>query len=185
MIWRIGRLWAMMCGIEVIDNLSRCVCNNYGFEGFWRMWHRGFNQWLVRYLYVPLGGRNRLVLSTVSTIAFVAFWHDHSLSVVLWAFTFIIFILPELLVKRYARCHWKDLFSKTWFKYLSAFASSIYIYLLVISNIIGFGYGAENAYLLLQKIGDEWASVVWSISVLTCAVMLMFYQRKMEGDKGY
>jgi len=57
------------------------------------MWHRGFNQWLVRYLYIPLGG-NTTLLSTISVIAFVAFWHDHTLNIVVWAFTFILFILP-------------------------------------------------------------------------------------------
>jgi D-alanyl-lipoteichoic acid acyltransferase DltB (MBOAT superfamily) len=57
------------------------------------MWHRGFNQWLVRYLYIPLGGNNNL-LSVVATIAFVAFWHDHSLNIVIWAFALVIFILP-------------------------------------------------------------------------------------------
>lgn len=108
-IWRIGKVWAQMCGIEVIDNLSRCVCNNYGFEGFWRMWHRGFNQWLVRYLYIPLGG-NKNIFSVMVTIAFVAFWHDHTLNIIIWAFTLIIFILPEILIKKYFKKHHKHLF---------------------------------------------------------------------------
>ena len=56
-IWRTAKIWAQMYGVHVIDNMSRCMLNNYGFEGFWRMWHRGFNHWLIRYLYVPLGGR--------------------------------------------------------------------------------------------------------------------------------
>ncbi len=92
-IWRAAKIWSALCGIEVIDNLSRCVCNNYGFEGFWRMWHRGFNQWLVRYLYIPLGG-NRNILSVVATVAFVAFWHDHTINIVIWALALVIFILP-------------------------------------------------------------------------------------------
>jgi protein-cysteine N-palmitoyltransferase HHAT len=92
-IWRFNRLWAQLYGIEVVDNLSRCLFNNYCFEGFWRMWHRGFNQWLIRYLYIPFGG-NTTVLSTVATVAFVAFWHDHSLNIVLWGFIIILFIVP-------------------------------------------------------------------------------------------
>jgi D-alanyl-lipoteichoic acid acyltransferase DltB (MBOAT superfamily) len=74
-IWRWARVWSYLCGIEVIDNMGRCVCNNYGFEGFWRMWHRGYNVWLVRYLFVPVGG-NKSFLSYVAVFAFVAFWHD-------------------------------------------------------------------------------------------------------------
>lgn len=92
-IWRFHRAWAQLYGIEVVDNMSRCIFNNYSFEGFWRMWHRGFNQWLVRYLYVPLGG-NQNIISVVATVSFVAFWHDHSLNIVLWGLAITVFILP-------------------------------------------------------------------------------------------
>ena len=126
-IWRVAKVWSQLCGVEVIDNLSRCVCNNYGFEGFWRMWHRGFNQWLVRYLYIPLGG-NQSILSIVCTIMFVAFWHDHTFKILLWALGIILFILPEILIKRYARTHLQHLFKYHSFKYLSAITSAIYIY---------------------------------------------------------
>lgn len=92
-IWRIGRTWALLGGIDVVDNLSRCATNNYCFEGFWRMWHRGFNQWLIRYLYIPLGG-NRNKFSIVFTFLFVAFWHDHTLTILVWALGILVFILP-------------------------------------------------------------------------------------------
>lgn len=96
-IWKTGRLWAHLYGFDVVDNMSRCICNNYGFEGFWRMWHRGFNQWLVRYLYIPLGGNRTVrttILSTVSVIAFVAFWHDHTFNILLWAFLLVLCFVP-------------------------------------------------------------------------------------------
>lgn len=56
--------------------MNRCVINNYGFEGFWRMWHRGFNMWLIRYMYVPLGGNKSVIKSYLCVFLFVAFWHD-------------------------------------------------------------------------------------------------------------
>jgi len=27
--------------------MTRCICNNYDIEGFWRNWHASYNQWLV------------------------------------------------------------------------------------------------------------------------------------------
>lgn len=45
-------------------------------QGFWRGWHTSFNQWLVRYMYVPLGGRQRRVLAIWPIFFFVALWHD-------------------------------------------------------------------------------------------------------------
>lgn len=154
LIWRIGRAWAALCGVEVVDNLPRCVCNNYGFEGFWRMWHRGFNLWLVRYLYVPLGGKDSF-LSVIATIAFVAFWHDHTLNILLWAAVLVVCMLPELSIKRYARNHLGHLYPKQWFKYLSALASSAYIYLLVLCNILGFANGREKLDIFWEKVQSE------------------------------
>ena len=146
-IWRFHKLWAQIHGIEVIDNLSRCIFNNYGFEGFWRMWHRGFNQWLVRYLYIPLGG-NKKIGSVIATVAFVSFWHDHSLNIVIWGLVIVIFILPEILIKRYVKRKYSYLFQYHWFKYICALSAAIYIYILILTNIIGFGYGLNKLSFL-------------------------------------
>lgn len=45
-------------------------------QGFWRGWHASFNRWLVRYLYIPLGGSRRRALAIWPAFFFVALWHD-------------------------------------------------------------------------------------------------------------
>jgi D-alanyl-lipoteichoic acid acyltransferase DltB (MBOAT superfamily) len=55
-IWRFFRCWALLDGVEPPENMQRCVSNNYSMQAFWRGWHRSFNRWLVRYIYIPLGG---------------------------------------------------------------------------------------------------------------------------------
>ena len=62
--------------MDVPENMNRCVHNNYNFEGFWRSWHRGFNQWLLRYIYFPLGGSKNKVWNIWIVFTFVAIWHD-------------------------------------------------------------------------------------------------------------
>jgi protein-cysteine N-palmitoyltransferase HHAT len=181
-IWRFHRAWAQLYGIDVIDNMSRCIMNNYCFEGFWRMWHRGFNQWLIRYLYIPLGG-NKSLFSVVVAVVFVAFWHDHTLNIVVWALGIILCILPEILIKRYVNKHYSHLFREHWFKYLCAFVASIYIFCLVLINIAGFGYGAEKIGLVWDKMKQEWAELILSLYVITGVVILMFYIRTREGHK--
>lgn len=52
--WRFFRLWAMMDGIETTENMIRCMSNNYSALAFWRAWHRSFNRWITRYIYIPL-----------------------------------------------------------------------------------------------------------------------------------
>ena len=55
-IWRIFRCWALLDGIETYDNMEHCIMSSQTFTEFWRNWHKSFNQFLIRYLYIPLGG---------------------------------------------------------------------------------------------------------------------------------
>ena len=48
LIWRFFRLWAMLDGVFVPENMSRCMSNNYSVSQFWRGWHSSYNQWVVR-----------------------------------------------------------------------------------------------------------------------------------------
>jgi MBOAT, membrane-bound O-acyltransferase family len=43
-------------------------------QGFWRNWHASYNRWLVRYMYVPLGGAATRALSVWLIFTFVALW---------------------------------------------------------------------------------------------------------------
>ncbi|KAJ3092646.1 glycerol transporter [Quaeritorhiza haematococci] len=47
-VWRFFRLWAMADGISTVENMHRCMSNNYSAMGFWRSWHRSYNRWLIR-----------------------------------------------------------------------------------------------------------------------------------------
>lgn len=129
--------------------------NNYGFEKFWRMWHKGFNHWLIRYMYIPLGG-NKNILSVVCVILFVAFWHDHTFHILIWAMILVLFMIPEIAVKTYFRKNQRKWFPNEnwphWFKYICALACSFYIQIICYCNLIGFGYGFDNAKVVLNHI---------------------------------
>lgn len=92
------RAWALMDGIETPENMNRCIYNNYNFSGFWRSWHRSFNQWLIRYIYVPLGGNKLKVLNMWVVFTFVALWHDFKLDLLLWAWIICLALVPEIAV---------------------------------------------------------------------------------------
>jgi D-alanyl-lipoteichoic acid acyltransferase DltB (MBOAT superfamily) len=87
-VWRFFRLWALFDCIEPVENMERCVANNYSVQQFWKSWHRSFNKWLVRYIYIPLGGNTRNIAQTILNIiivfTFVAFWHDRTLNLLTW-----------------------------------------------------------------------------------------------------
>ena len=86
----------MTDGIETPENMLRCMSNNYSALAFWRAWHRSFNRWIVRYIYIPLGGSKRPIINTLAVFTFVAFWHDISLKLLAWGWLVTLFILPEV-----------------------------------------------------------------------------------------
>jgi hypothetical protein len=55
------------------------------------------------------------------------------------------------MVKKIFRQKYSHLFSQYWFKYLSAFAGALYINMMCIANIIGFGFGLEGVWIVLNK----------------------------------
>ncbi|EHB06341.1 Protein-cysteine N-palmitoyltransferase HHAT, partial [Heterocephalus glaber] len=59
--------------------LPRCVSTMFSFTGMWRYFDVGLHNFLIRYVYIPLGGSQRgllgTLLSTAMTFAFVSYWH--------------------------------------------------------------------------------------------------------------
>jgi D-alanyl-lipoteichoic acid acyltransferase DltB (MBOAT superfamily) len=89
-----------MDGMDPPENMVRCMANNYSPLGFWRSWHRSYNLWIVRYLYIPLGGTHRLAATSILIFTFVALWHDLSPRLLAWGWLAALFILPEVMARR-------------------------------------------------------------------------------------
>ncbi len=56
-------------------------------------------QLLSRYIYIPLGGGDKLSLGVVPKLVvftFVALWHDLSLRLLAWGWLVVLFIIPEI-----------------------------------------------------------------------------------------
>ena len=66
------------------ENMLRCMTNNYSLLGFWRQWHSSFNQWITRYMYIPMGGTRNLVWNVWPVFTFVALWHDMNFNLLAW-----------------------------------------------------------------------------------------------------
>lgn len=149
-IWRLFRLAALADGLDPPENMLRCICNNYSVVGFWRGWHASYNRWLVRYMYVPLGGARWRLLNAWPIFTFVALWHDLEPRLLGWAWLMAALIAPE------AGGRW--LASQRWFfdgpggagqqqrgyRYLQAAAASCNVVLLIAVNMVGFVLGLDG-----------------------------------------
>ncbi|XP_047609039.1 protein-cysteine N-palmitoyltransferase HHAT isoform X3 [Phacochoerus africanus] len=69
--------------------LPRCVSTMFSFTGMWRYFDVGLHDFLVRYVYIPVGGSQHGLLgtlfSTAVTFAFVSYWHGGNDYLWCWA----------------------------------------------------------------------------------------------------
>ena len=149
LIWRLARCWAMMDGIDVPENMRRCMLNNYTISGFWKGWHASYNRWLIRYLFIPLGGSRVGMLRQIGNIfvvfTFVAVWHDRSMQLLSWGWLFVLFMAAELMGKKVGSIMFRGSEGDTssW-RHAVAFVGTINISALLFTNLIGFAYSIEG-----------------------------------------
>ena len=186
-IWKISRLWGWMDGICCEENINRCIYNNYSFEGFWRQWHRSFNIWLIRYMYIPMGGSKKKFINTFIIFSFVALWHEVKLHLLVWGWTIYLTLIPEIIIKRYfnkkERQHLTNYF---WFRYLRAFVCSIDILLMIFSNLCGYGFEKEDIIDYFKEI-FQLAGVLGVLGFLVYFAINtfpMFFVRDLEEANG-
>ena len=187
LIWKVARFWGWADGIYSEENMNRCIYNNYNFEGFWRQWHRSYNVWLIRYMYIPLGGKDKKLLNTFIIFSFVALWHDLKFNLLLWAWTIYISLIPEIIIKSYFnREENQYLNNYMWFRYLKSWFSSVVIILMIIANLIGFGIGNKelvDALLNLFKLTTPVRFIKISMFFFPFT-FAMFYVRELERING-
>jgi D-alanyl-lipoteichoic acid acyltransferase DltB (MBOAT superfamily) len=151
-IWAFFRAWATLDGVQVPDNMRRCVSNNFSLMDFWRSWHRSYNLWLVRYLYIPLGGSRvgvlRQIFNTMLVFVFVALWHDVKPELLIWGVLIGLLFVPETVARALVNpkggvfAHWRG---SVWFRHLVAAAAASNIFIMIVPNVIGYtGMGKKD-----------------------------------------
>ena len=142
-------------GVETEENMSRWMTNNYTLKGFWRGWHCSFNRWLVRYIYVPLGGSGDSgavrMRNVFCVFTFVALWHDMTLQLLLWGWLSAVAFAPEALVEWVGSLPRVVAFTKGkwWVGNLAALLGSLNVLLLIVANMIGFATAAGGTATIL------------------------------------
>jgi protein-cysteine N-palmitoyltransferase HHAT len=157
--WRLFRLWSLVDGIDPPENMLRCVSDNYSTLAFWRSWHRSYNRWLTRYLYIPLGGSSfqspktalRSVFNYAVTFTFVALWHDIKLRLLIWGWLVVFFMVPEMTVRAlFPARRWAD--HPTTYRMLSCVGAVINIFMMMMANLVGFAVGLDGLQKILEGI---------------------------------
>lgn len=160
--WRFFRLWALVDGIDPPENMVRCMSDNYSTLAFWRGWHRSFNRWLIRYIYIPLGGSGgpstkgrwgtvRAIGNMLAVFTFVALWHDIQLRLLIWGWLVTLFVLPEVLAGfAFPKKKWQN--RPTAYRLLCGVGAVGNILMMMAANLVGFAIGVDGLQGLIHGI---------------------------------
>ncbi|KAG0634392.1 glycerol:H+ symporter [Tuber brumale] len=181
--WRFFRLWALVDRVDPPENMLRCMSNNYSALAFWRAWHRSFNRWIVRYIYIPFGGASRPIANMVVVFTFVALWHDLSFKLLAWGWLVVLFVIPELVCRKvFSQRRFEG--RERSYRYLSGLGAVGSIIMMMGANLVGFAIGVEGVRDLVRGVLGSWEGfgfVVLACTALFMAVQIMFEVR--EGEK--
>ena len=145
MIWKFFRLVGIADGIESPEDMQRCFSNTTTVGGFWRDWHASFNQWIVRYMYVPMGGSKVKVIGIFPIFIFIAIWHDIELHLLWWAGIMCLAFIPELVVGGWFNKNCKWMQPKPYYRHVCAIGGACSGMSLIIANMFGYGTGMSSA----------------------------------------
>jgi D-alanyl-lipoteichoic acid acyltransferase DltB (MBOAT superfamily) len=188
--WRFFRLWALLDGVDAPENMVRCMSDNYSVMHFWRGWHRSFNKWSLRYLYIPLGGsatgKVRAVANYLLVFTFIAIWHDIQLRLLMWGWLVTLFVLPEILASwAFPAKTWKD--SPDAYRWLCGVGAVGEILMLMMANLVGFALGLDGLGGLVKSILGTWEGQMffWTACIaLFTGAQFMFEWREAEKRRG-
>jgi protein-cysteine N-palmitoyltransferase HHAT len=175
-IWRYFRTVSLVDGIVPPENMPRCMHNNNTFTGFWRSWHASFNQWSLRYLYIPLGGRHTQQYSIWLIFFFIGLWHDLWWSWIAWALlNCVCFSIEIAIMKYWASSRVNQNFIILKFHYLKSLTENIIWYSLM--KFVNNG-GANHSFELLKHgISYYYYSVIFVsfTALVTCLCLLRWF----------
>lgn len=179
--WRFFRLWALADGIDPPENMVRCMANNYSTFGFWKSWHRSYNLWVVRYIYIPLGGTKNVLLSSILIFTFVALWHDLSFKLLAWGWLVSLFLIPELIAR--AMLPQSKFGTQRWYRHVCAVGGVLNILTMLAANLVGFVIGTDGISYMIGQLTGSWGGIRFILFTCFClfvGVQIMFEYREEE-----
>ncbi|VUC35832.1 unnamed protein product [Clonostachys rosea] len=193
--WRMFRLWSLVDGIDPPENMVRCPSNNYSTQLFWRAWHRSYNRWLIRYIYVPLGGSSfrtwrsaaRTILTYLLVFTFVALWHDIQMRLLIWGWLIVLFMLPEFTATAlFPPRKWEH--KPTQYRMLCCVGAVFNVLMMISANLVGFAVGLDGLEVIIKNILHDWSGAIFLVTSCSClfvGIQVMFEIRQEELRKGF
>lgn len=152
---------SLLEGVEAPENMTKCMSSHRSTMGFWRSWHASFNLWTIKYIYIPLGGRAHSKWNIWIVFAFVAIWHNFTVTLLAWGILVPLLMVPEQLLA--SRCHWSD----NW----RAIGASFNVLFMVVANMVGYALEWPQVKALAWNLLQEKVELMSNL----CKLMFFLY----------
>ena len=185
-IWKGFRFFGLLDGVESPEDMQRCFSNTVRVAEFWRDWHASFNLWIVRYMYIPLGGNKYKAFVVFPIFFFIAIWHDSKLELLGWAMVICVNFALELALTSYCSklSYWKQS-GPSKYRYWVTFGGVYTILALIVSNSIGFGTGSLSTQYFLDSFNNKenlYMAVLWTVGCF-CSCTVSLVEREMTANR--
>ena len=186
-IWKFGKLLAWGDGIYVEENMNRIIYDIYSLEEFFRGMNRSFNRWIVRYLYIPLGGKNKKYINIWVIFAFVYFiFNFDNGDYLIFSICCCVLLDIEIFAKNnFVNKFGEDFNEKIYLRYLKYFVATIYLLILYMICLFGFHFSLQGMKVVMDNIVAKGGHLYLLIFALFLFpnVITMFFIRDMELEK--
>ena len=183
-IWKFWRLLAWCDGIYVEENMNRIIYDIYSLEEFFRGMNRSLNRYLVRYLYVPLGGREKKYVNiwVIFASLFLIFEFEN-VDYIVFSVCCCVLLDVEIFVKKmFLNKFGEDFNEKVYLRYLKYVICSFYVFILLIVALLGFHFSIQGIKVFFDnvlRLGGYFYFMIYVIFLVPNVVM-MFFIRDME-----
>ncbi|KAG7328758.1 hypothetical protein KOW79_008702 [Hemibagrus wyckioides] len=186
-LYGVASLLMKLDGVET-PPLPRCVSTMYSFQGMWRHFDVGLYRWLIRYVYVPLGGSQhglfQKLISMAMTFSFVCLWHGCHDYLQCWALLNCVCVFIENSIRHFLcwpPLHHTIVYSlslpmrRRGLALISAFSTAM----LILSNLVFLG-GIHIGHVYWERVFMQGWSIM-ALPVLGC--LYCFAQVGLEMDR--
>ena len=139
-IWKFFRFCAWCDGIYTEENMNRFIYNIYSLESFFRGINRSLNRWLVRYISIPIGGKNKKYFNIWIVFGFFYLFFDYSnIEYAIFSICCCLLIDLEMFAKNiFIDKFGEDFNEKFYLRYIKYIACSFYIFIMFVIGLFGF-----------------------------------------------
>ena len=186
-IWKFFRFCAWCDGIYTEENMNRFIYNIYSLESFFRGINRSLNRWLVRYIYIPFGGKNKKYLNIWIVFGFFYLFFDYSnIEYAIFSICCCILIDMEMLAKNnFIDKFGEDFNEKFYLRYIKYIVCSFYIFIMFTIGLFGFCLDFDDVKDIFDIIKEKkgYAYFILLPLLLVPNVVMMFFIRDIELEK--